>query len=215
MFEIISAGGWLMLPLVLSSVAVLAVSLERAWTFSSKQIAPKTLSSDIWSVYSKQRKLTTAQLKSLRTHSQLGSILAAGIANVEQGRDAVREAMESAAYSVIHTLEKYLVILSIIATVAPLIGLLGTVIGMIDVFTAIVNAGQADPSALAGGISKALITTAAGLTVAIPATIVDRYFSRRIETISVQLERESSRFVDAMFALAPKVNNVSETVDSV
>jgi len=108
--------------------------------------------------------------------------------------------MEAAANQVIHELEKFLTVLSVIATISPLIGLLGTVMGMIDVFSAIVLQGSNDISMLAAGINKALITTAAGLSVAIPATMLDRYFTRRVESISVTLEKECVRFIDALFA---------------
>jgi len=122
--------------------------------------------------------------------------------SVGDGRDTVRDSMEAAATHVVHQLEKRLTILSVISVVAPLVGLLGTVIGMIDVFAVLVQEANTNTQMLAGGIGKALITTAAGLIVAIPATIMDRYFTRRVESCTVLLEREATRFIDAMFANA-------------
>lgn len=200
MYDILMAGGWLMLPLVLCSIAVVAIALERYWALLPTNILPKNLTAEVWHQYKDQGQLSNDKLRSLRNSSPLGHILAAGIANASHGRDTVKESMEAAASQVLHDLERFLTALGVIATIAPLIGLLGTVTGMIDVFAAIVTEGTSDASLLAGGISKALITTAAGLSVAIPATMLDRYFGRRIESIAVSLEKECVKFVDAMFA---------------
>jgi biopolymer transport protein ExbB len=199
-YDILMAGGWLMLPLVLCSIAVVAIALERYWALLPANILPKNLTAEVWHQYKDQGQLSNEKLRSLRTGSPLGHILAAGIANASHGRDTVKESMEAAASQVLHDLERFLTALGVIATIAPLIGLLGTVTGMIDVFAAIVSEGTSDAGLLAGGISKALITTAAGLSVAIPATMLDRYFGRRVESIAVSLEKECVKFVDAMFA---------------
>jgi len=189
-----------MLPLIIASIAVLGISIERFWAFQITKVAPLKLTAKTWASYSKQGRLSNEEIKALQSDSYLGAILAAGIANDRHGRETVRDSMEAAAAHVVHQLEKRLTILSVIAVVAPLVGLLGTVIGMIDVFTVLVSEANTNTQMLAGGIGKALITTAAGLIVAIPATIMDRYFSRRVESCTVVLEREATRFVDAMFA---------------
>ena len=200
MYEILMAGGWLMLPIVVCSIAVVAIGLERYWALIPRNILPKGLTAEVWHKFKDQGQLSNEELRSLRVGSPLGHILAAGIANASHGRETVKESMEAAASQVLHDLERFLTALGVIATIAPLIGLLGTVTGMIDVFAAIVTEGTSDASLLAGGIGKALITTAAGLSVAIPATMLDRYYGRRIETLAVGLEKECVKFVDAMFA---------------
>jgi biopolymer transport protein ExbB len=139
------------------------------------------------------------RLKTLRQSSPLGRILAAGLGNAYHGRDVMKESIQEAAGHVVHDLERYLNTLGTIAAIAPLLGLLGTVVGMIKVFAEITTQGTGNASALAGGISEALITTAAGLlTVAIPALVMHRYFTGRIDGIVVELEQETIKLVDAL-----------------
>ncbi len=186
-----------MLPILFCSMAVIGISLERFWTLNPDKIAPKHLLGEVWnSIRSKQ--LDSEALKQLKNGSALGAILAAGISNSRHGRDVMKDSIEEAANSVIHDMERYLPTLSTIAAVAPLLGLLGTVIGMIKVFTAITLIGVGDASALAGGISEALITTAAGLITAIPAMIAHRFFQRRVDSLVVTMEQEAVKLVDAI-----------------
>ncbi|HBO12728.1 MAG TPA: biopolymer transporter ExbB, partial [Halieaceae bacterium] len=138
--------------------------------------------------------------RKLRESSPLGRILAAGLANAHHGREVMKDSIEEAAAHVVHELERYLNTLGTIAAIAPLLGLLGTVVGMIKVFSEIMVQGTGNASALAGGISEALITTAAGLSVAIPALAMHRFFTGRVDEIVVGLEQESIRFVDALHA---------------
>jgi len=138
------------------------------------------------------------RLRELKASSPLGYILAAGLANAHAGRDVMKESIEDAASHVIHDLERYLNALGTIAEVTPLLGLLGTVIGMIDMFTQVMLHGAGNAALLAGGISTALIATAGGLIVAIPTLIVHRHFLRRVDTIVVGLEQEATKLVDAM-----------------
>ena len=128
----------------------------------------------------------------------MGQIFAAGISNAKRGRDIMKEAMEEAAAQVMHEMERYLTALGTIASISPLLGLLGTVVGMIKVFTALMSEGAGNASVLAGGISQALITTAAGISVAIPALIFHRFFLRRVDELLVVLEQEASKLVDIM-----------------
>ncbi|BFM07454.1 MotA/TolQ/ExbB proton channel family protein [Halioxenophilus aromaticivorans] len=197
MFEIIAAGGWLMLPILLCSLAVVGVSLERFWTLNPDKIAPKNLLGEVWNNI-RAKQLDVESLKQLKQGSALGTILAAGISNSRHGRDVMKDSIEEAASSVVHDMERYLSVLGTIAAVTPLLGLLGTVFGMIEVFTAIMVQGTGNTGALAGGISQALITTAAGLCVAIPAMIAHRFFQRRVDSLVVTMEQEAVKLVDAI-----------------
>lgn len=197
MLEIIKSGGWLMLPILLCSVAVIAICIERLWTLNPRRIAPRTLLGEVWS-WLKNNQIDGEKIKELRDSSHLGRIFAAGLSNSRHGRDVMKDSIEEAASQVIHELERFLGALGTIAAVAPLIGLLGTVVGMIQVFTAIMLEGTGNAGVLAGGISQALITTAAGLTVAIPALLAHRYFQRRLDGIVVTMEQEAVKLVDAL-----------------
>ncbi len=197
MLELVTAGGWLMVLILLCSIVVLAICIERLYTLNPKKIAPPHLLANVWQQL-KSGGLDSGKLKALRQSSPLGRILAAGLANTAQGRDVMKESIQEAASHVIHDLERYLNTLGTIAAVAPLLGLLGTVVGMIKVFAEIMAQGTGNASALAGGISEALITTAAGLSVAIPALVMHRYFTGRIDGIVVELEQETIKLVDAL-----------------
>lgn len=197
MLEIIMAGGWLMLPIIVCSIAVIAISIERYWTLNAQKIAPKHLLAQVWG-WIKNNQLDANKLKELKQSSELGQILAAGLSNSRHGREVMKDSIEEAASKVVHELERYLNPLGTIASVAPLLGLLGTVLGMIKVFTAIMVQGSGNAGVLAGGISEALITTAAGLTVAIPAMVMHRYFSRKVDELVVTMEQEAIKLVDAL-----------------
>lgn len=197
MFDVIAAGGWLMLPIVLCSIAVVAISAERYWTLNPAKIAPRHLLAQVWS-WIKNNQIDATKLRELKQSSQLGQILAAGLSNSRHGREVMKDSIQEAASQVIHDLERYVGALGTIAAIAPLLGLLGTVLGMIKVFTAIMIEGSGNTAVLAGGISEALITTAAGLCVAIPAMIFHRFFQRRIDTVVVAMEEEAIKLVDAL-----------------
>ncbi len=197
MLELVAAGGWLMVLILLCSVVVLAICIERLLTLNPRKIAPPHLLASVWKQL-KAGEMDSARLKALRESSPLGHILAAGLGNAYHGRDVMKESIEEAAGHVVHDLERYLNTLGTIAAVAPLLGLLGTVVGMIKVFAEIMAQGTGNASALAGGISEALITTAAGLTVAIPALVMHRYFPGKIDGIVVELEQETIKLVDAL-----------------
>ncbi|GHD30093.1 MotA/TolQ/ExbB proton channel family protein [Halioglobus pacificus] len=197
MLELLTSGGPLMVLIVLSSVIAVAICLERLYTLNPKKIAPPHLLATVWKQL-KAGEMDAGKLKTLKQSSPLGRILAAGLANAYHGRDVMKESIEEAAGHVVHDLERYLNTLGTIAAVAPLMGLLGTVMGMIKVFAEIMTQGTGNASVLAGGISEALITTAAGLCVAIPALIMHRYFTGRIDGIVVELEQETIKLVDAL-----------------
>jgi biopolymer transport protein ExbB len=195
--ELVAAGGWLMALILVCSVIVLAICIERLITLNPKKIAPPHLLATVWKQL-KAGELDSAKLKTLKQSSPLGRILAAGLGNAYHGRDVMKESIQEAASHVVHDLERYLNSLGTIAAIAPLLGLLGTVVGMIKVFAEIMAQGTGNASALAGGISEALLTTAAGLTVAIPALVMHRYFIGKIDAIVVELEQETIKLVDAL-----------------
>lgn len=203
MFEIFAAGGWLMYPILICSILVLAISLERFWALKTNKVAPPNLSSEVWAQI-KQQQMDSAKLKALKSHSILGTLLAAGLNNARHGREIMKDSIEEAGRQANHELERYISILGTVASVAPLLGLLGTVIGMIEVFSAIMIQGTGNANALAGGISEALITTAAGLIVAIPAMMLHKYYQRRIEHLVIILEREAVKLMDAIHGEAQR-----------
>jgi biopolymer transport protein ExbB len=194
-FELVQAGGWLMIPIILCSIISAAICVERFWTLRPAQVAPKNLLAQVWN-WVKNNEMDTRRLRELKTGSPLGQILAAGIANHRRGRDAMKESIEEVAGQVIHEMERYLNTLGTVASITPLLGLLGTVIGMIKVFTAIKLEGTGNAAVLAGGIAQALITTAAGLTVAIPSLFFYRFFQRRVEELVVYMEQEAIKLVE-------------------
>ncbi len=197
MFEIVQAGGWLMVPIILCSVISAAICVERFWTLRSQQIAPRNLLAQAWN-WIKNNELDARKLRELRAGSPLGQILAAGITNHRRGREVMKESIEEVANHVVHELERYLNTLGTVAAITPLLGLLGTVIGMIKVFAAIKLEGTGNAAVLAGGISQALITTAAGLTVAIPSLFFHRFFQRRVDELVVNMEQEALKLVEVM-----------------
>jgi biopolymer transport protein ExbB len=197
MIEIIKAGGWLMLPIILASILAAAIIIERLWTLQRQRVIPRDLAAKVWE-WARERQLDEKHLRALAANSPLGRVLAAGLANRNQSREVMQEVVEDTGRHVIHDLERYLNSLGTIAAVSPLLGLLGTVIGMVKVFTAITTAGVGNPSVLAGGISEALITTAAGLSVAIPSLIGYRYLRGRIDELVVEMEKEAMKLVDTL-----------------
>ena len=197
MLEIVIAGGWVMVPIILCSVMAAAIVLERLWTLQPTRVVPRDLSRKVWDWVSSNQ-LNPQHIQELRLNSPLGQILAAGLASRQQDRATMKEAVEDTGRHVVHELEHYLNTLGSIAAVTPLLGLLGTVTGMIHTFGALTSGGAGDPAALAGGISEALITTAAGLMVAIPSLIAYRYLRGRVDTLIVQMEKEAIALVEAL-----------------
>lgn len=197
MFELIKAGGWLMFPIIACSIISMAIIAERLWAYREKRVLPGNLVAQIWQLY-KNQKLTAAHIKTVQAASPLGRILAAGLLNMKHSRDVMKEAIEDEGRQVVHELERYLNTLGTVAAITPLLGLLGTVIGMIKVFTAITASGVGNPAVLAGGISEALITTAAGLSVAIPSLIFHRYLTGKVDRFVVAMEEQATKMVEVM-----------------
>ena len=197
MLEIVQAGGWLMLPIIGCSVVAVAIVLERLWTLQEKRVLPPSVANQVWELV-QQNQLDVKHIQQIHQSSPLGQVLAAGLAYRHAPREVLKEVVEDSGRHVVHDLERYLNPLGTIAAISPLLGLLGTVSGMIRSFTAITAEGVGNPTVLAGGISEALITTAAGLTVAIPALIAYRYLRGRIDGLVVKIEKESIRFIEAL-----------------
>ncbi len=195
MFELFKSGGFLMWPILLCSIVALAVIAERLWTLKRRAVTPGYLIREIEQLV-RSRDLDYGKIEAIRASSPLGEILAAGLLNMNKHRIVMKEAVEEAGRHVVHELERYLNTLGTIAAITPLLGLLGTVIGMIKVFSAITAFGVGDPTVLAGGISEALITTAAGLSVGIPSLMFYRYFRGRINELTISMEQQALHLID-------------------
>jgi len=197
MFEIVTAGGIVMVPIILCSILAVAITLERVWTLRDQRVVPTELTDKVWQ-WVENRALSDQQVAALEQHSPLGRVLAAGLANRYRDRAVMLEAIDDAGRHVVHDLERFLGTLGTIASISPLLGLLGTVTGMIRTFKAITVVGVGNPAAMAGGISEALITTAAGLLVAIPALVAYRYLRGRVDALVIRMEKESIKLVQAI-----------------
>ena len=188
MWELVQAGGWLMWPILLASVLATAIVAERFWSLRASRVAPSNLLTQVCT-WQRDGQLNAARLQEVRRNSPLGRMFAAGISNQHNPREVMKEAIEEVGRHEVHLLERYLNTLGSIASTTPLLGLLGTVVGMIKVFDAITLQGIGDPGVLSAGISEALITTAAGLSVAIPSFIFYRHLRRRVDALVVDLEQ--------------------------
>jgi len=195
--ELVKAGGWLMIPILLCSVLAMAIVAERFWSLQNRRIAPDNLVVRVWQ-WLQNDELSEHRVKLLRQSSPLGRILAAVLESRSHDREVMKEHIEEVGRHVVHEMERFLNSLGTIASVTPLLGLLGTVIGMIKVFAVITTQGVGDPAVLANGISEALITTAAGLSVAIPSLMFYRYFRGRVDELVVKMEQEALRMVEAL-----------------
>jgi biopolymer transport protein ExbB len=195
MWELVQAGGWLMWPILLASVLATAIVAERFWSLRASRVAPSNLLNQVCN-WQRDGQLNAARLQEVRRNSPLGRMFAAGISNQHNPREVMKEAIEEVGRHEVHLLERYLNTLGSIASTTPLLGLLGTVVGMIKVFDAITLQGVGDPGVLSAGISEALITTAAGLSVAIPSFIFYRHLRRRVDALVVDMEQEAIKLVE-------------------
>jgi biopolymer transport protein ExbB len=199
MFEIVKAGGIMMGPIILASIVTAAIFLERLWTLQTKRVLPGELTEKVWR-WVEQGQIQDKHIAALQQNSPLGKILAAGLANRNRDRVVIREAIEDTGRHVVHELDRFIGTIGTIASLSPLMGLLGTVLGMIRTFNSITSSGIGNPASLAGGIAEALITTAAGLTVAIPALLAYKYLRGRVQTLVVQMEKEAIKLVESLEA---------------
>jgi len=186
-----------MVPIIACSAIALAIIIERLWALRRQQIIPRHLVAQVWH-WEKNNQLDDEKVSALRKESPLGRVLAAGIVNRKNDREIMKESIEETGRHVVHEMERFLNSLGTIAAITPLLGLLGTVIGMIQVFTDLTTHGAGDVTSLAGGISQALITTAAGLLVAIPSLMFYRYFRGRIDELVIIMEQEAIKLIEVM-----------------
>ncbi len=186
-----------MLPIILCSITAMGIVVERFWTLRRDKILPPELVPQLWRL-AKEKEIDDISLRRIKLNSPLGAILSAGLLNKHHGREMMKTSIEETGRQVAHDLERFLNPLGTIAAITPLLGLLGTVVGMVKVFAAIMVHGVGDPSILAGGISEALLTTAAGLSVAIPSLIFHRYFERLVDEYVLKMEEEALKMVDLM-----------------
>ncbi len=197
MFELFRAGGWVMWPILLCSIAALAIIGERLWSLQRKFVAPPNLLAQVQQ-WLARKELNDERLTLLRASSPLGRVLAAGLVNRKHAREVIKEAIEDSGRHVAPELERYLRTLGTIAAIAPFLGLLGTVLGMIEMFSGIGSRGVGDPSIVANGIAQALVATASGLGVAIPAVMFYRYFRGRVEALLIDMEQEAVKLVEIL-----------------
>lgn len=197
MLELFNAGGWMMYPLFISSIIAIGIIAERFWSLQNNRIAPPELITQIWQ-WLRFNQVNEHRITALQESSPLGRILSAGLISRDSSREVTKENIEDVGRHVTLFLEKNLNTLGTIAAIAPLMGLLGTVIGMIKVFAVITTEGVGNPETLAGGISEALITTATGLLIAIPTLIFYRYFRGKINHLVVEMEEQAMKLIEIL-----------------
>lgn len=191
------AGGWPMIPLLLLSALALALIVERAWTLRRSAVMPPGLGMEVRN-WARRGNLDPTHIDSLRATAPLGALLAAALDVRHRSRDQIRERIEDVGRHLVHRMERYLNTLGTIAAAGPLLGLFGTVVGMIEMFLGILDHGIGDVNQLAGGIGKALICTATGMVVAIPALIAHRWFRGRVAEYIVEMEHEAMALLDVI-----------------
>jgi biopolymer transport protein ExbB len=196
LFEILQAAGWPIWFLLLASVIAVALIIERLITLRKERIVPSGLLEKVLAVYRRQG-ATTDMLARLAQDSPLGQVLAAGLGNVKSSRYVMKEAIEEAGHAVSHELERFLTTLGTIATISPLMGLFGTVVGMIEIFGSQSPTGG-NPQQVAHGISVALYNTAFGLVIAIPAMIFHRHFRATVDHFVIAMEQQAAKLVDVV-----------------
>ena len=198
MFDILKAGGWVMYPIILCSIIAMTIIIERFWSLRRRYVLPSGLTQQVSKWVQEGGKVDNKRLEILRNNSPLGKVLAAGLMNMDHGREMMKASVEEVGSQIVHELERYLNTLGTIAEIAPLLGLFGTVTGIIRMFAAIGVVGLGNPSALSAGLSEALIATAAGLAVAIPTVVFYRYFRGLVDELVVSMEQEALKLIDTL-----------------
>jgi len=199
MLDLLVAGGWWMAPIMLASVIALGVIIERSWSLRRARVLPAGVVEEIEQLV-QRGELSADRLRMIGRRSPLGRVLVAGLAPYAISREEMKARIEDAGRHVAHELECCLTTLGTVAVISPLLGLLGTVVGMIMTFDVITAQGLGKPADLAGGISTALLTTAAGLMVAVPSVIAHRAFRAQVDRLVIDMEREALRLLDGLFA---------------
>ena len=195
MSEFITAGGIFMWPLLACSVLIIAFSIERAWFLQKRLVCPDGLSNQLRNLIQTQN-IDNKQAEEISNLSSLGFLLINCLKYKKLPRENLESKIEEKAAEVQYSLERNLTMLGTIATISPLIGLLGTVVGMITAFTGLTETSGANPDLLAAGISQALITTAFGLLIAVPGLVLHKYFEHKIKYLLINLQKEVSDFID-------------------
>jgi len=197
MLEIIQSGGWMIWPILLSSVIALGIIFERFWSLRQERIIPQELVKKM-SLLQQQSAALDADIETIHGDSAFASIVKVAIQQRTASNTVQRERLEEVGRQIVHELQLFLTTLGTIAVITPLLGLLGTVLGMIDVFMVMSSTSVTEPEALAGGIAQALITTAAGISVAIPSLIFVRYFRRKVADLVLQMETQAILLIDRL-----------------
>ena len=194
MLSLIQAAGWPIWPIIIASVVAMGIIVERMWTLRLSVISPKELLPRVLNEY-KRNGVNPEMIVRLQQHSPLGEILAAGLKNVKSSREVMKESIEESGRVVAHDLNRYLTTLGTIAALSPLMGLFGTLVGMIEIFGSNSPAGS-NPAQLAYGISVALYNAAFGILVAIPSMIFYRYFRSRVDDFVIEMELQALKLVE-------------------
>ncbi len=205
MIDLLKSGGWLMIPIILCSIIAMTIALERFWSLRKENVLPKGLLNTLHQ-WAESGQIPELDKKRLAVKSPLGRVVVAGIDKRYAGWQRIRESVEETGRQVVHEMERFLNTLGTIAAISPLLGLLGTVFGMIEVFSTLSEQGAGNAVELAGGISQALITTAAGLTVAIPSLFLYRYFNSRVEALVIRMEKEAMNLISMLHSAEDKRN---------
>ncbi|HJU40335.1 MAG TPA: MotA/TolQ/ExbB proton channel family protein [Tahibacter sp.] len=193
------AGGWALAPILVCSAMALAIILERFWTLRRKAVIPPELGEQV-RAWARTRKLDPSHIDTLSKNSALGELLAAALNVRNRPREIIKERIEDTGRHVVHRLERFLNTLGTIALISPLLGLLGTVIGLIRMFLAVMVHGIGDAQQMAGGIGEALVCTALGLVVAVPAYVFHRFFRSKVAGLVVGMEKEATSLLDELAA---------------
>lgn len=196
MFSIIQAAGWPIWPIIIASIIAMGIIGERLWSLRIDKVSPRDLLPKVLQEF-RRTGVRAEMLTRLQEHSPLGLVLTAGLKNVDSSREVMKESIEEAGRVVVHELERYLTTLGTIASLSPLMGLFGTLIGMIDIFGAGTSSGS-DPIQLAHGISVALYNAAFGILVAIPSMIFYRHFRAKVDALVLEMELQALKLVEVV-----------------
>lgn len=199
MLELLTSGGWVMVPLIIMAVVATAITLERSWSLRRSEVLPYGISHDI-EAWSRGKTLDNSEIQRLKSNSPLGELLAGALYVRHKPREVIKERIEDVGRHVSHELNRFLPTLGTIASVSPLLGLLGTVTGMITMFLTILETGVGDANQLAGGIGQALISTAGGLCIAIPTLLLHRYFRGKVAGYVIEMEKVAMNLLDVLEA---------------
>lgn len=199
MWELVKAGGLLMMPIVLCSIVAVIIIIERAIKLQLNKITPRNLREQMIDLLKANGEISRQQLLNVKEKTPLGDILATGLLYKKYGVESMTMHMQNRASVQIHSLEKNINMLGTIGAISPLLGLLGTVLGIISSFLAITDGAMQDPTLLAAGVSQALITTAAGMIVAIPSLVAYRYYQRRIVDINAEFESQAGLLMQELY----------------